>query len=258
MPFADSNGVQIYYEVAGEGKPLVLFHGLTGSNVRWHDNGIVDGLAADYRLILIDARGHGASDKPHGTDEYGGAIHAADVLAVLDDLGLDSTHFWGHSLGGNVALSLAELTPERIRKLVITGYSPFPAVGDEAAEMAAWASDLQGGMPGFVRGYEARHGALPADTRSRWLENDGAALAACVAAMIAEADGRHLPQLPGIQAPTLYLVGSAEPFAAEAVRAADMMSEARCEILPGLDHVQTFLRSDVLLPHVRGFLAISR
>ncbi len=53
MPFADSNGVRIHYTVAGAGAPLVLFHGLTGSGVRWHDNGVVAGLADDYELILI-------------------------------------------------------------------------------------------------------------------------------------------------------------------------------------------------------------
>jgi pimeloyl-ACP methyl ester carboxylesterase len=258
VPFADSHGVRIHYEVAGDGAPLVLFHGLTGSGARWHDNGIVAGLSTDYQLILIDARGHGLSDKPHGTEAYGGEIHAADVLAVLDELNLDSASFWGHSLGGNVALSLARQAPGRVRRAIITGYSPFRAGGDEAAEMSAWASDLQGGMAGFVNGYEARHGALPADARTRWLENDGAALAACVEVMTAEADGRHLPHLPHILSPTLYLVGSEEPFVAEAMRAAAMMPAASCEILPGLDHVQTFLRSDMLLPHVRDFLAAAR
>jgi pimeloyl-ACP methyl ester carboxylesterase len=256
VPIATNNGVRINYEVIGEGAPLVLFHGLTGSGARWHDTGIAMGLAADYRLILIDARGHGESDKPHLPEDYGGAIHAVDVLAVLDELNLESAHFWGHSLGGNVALSLARMAPERMLRLIITGYSPFPAAGEEAAEMAAWAGDLQGGVSGFVSGFEARHGALPADARARWLENDGAALAACVAAMIAEADGRHLPHLPHIASPALYLVGGEEPFVAEAVRAAALMPAARCEVLPGLDHVQTFLRSDMLLPHVRSFLTI--
>ena len=257
MPIADSNGVPIHYEVTGEGTPLVLFHGLTGCGDRWHDTGIATELSADYRLILIDARGHGASGKPHRAEEYGGAVHAADVRAVLDDLNLESAHFWGHSLGGNVALSLARTSPERVQRLIITGYSPFPAEGDEAAEMTAWASELQGGISGFVNGYEARHGALSADVRARWLENDGSALTACVAAMIAEADGRHLPHLPHTLSPTLYLVGSEEPFVAEAVRAAVMMPAAHCEVLPGLDHVQTFLRSDLLLPHVRSFLTAS-
>ena len=129
MPFASSNGVQIHYEVTGAGAPLVRFHGLTGWGARWRDTGIVTGLAADFHLILIDARGHGESEKPHRIDDYGGAIHAADVLAVLGDLGLQRAHIWGHSLGGNVALWLARVAPQRVQRLVITGYSPFPAAG---------------------------------------------------------------------------------------------------------------------------------
>lgn len=254
MPFTVRNGTRIHYEIVGNGPPLVLFHGLTGSSERWRDTGYVSELATEYRLILIDARGHGESDKPQSAAEYGGAVHAADVLAMLDDVDVGSAHFWGHSLGGNVALSLAQMAPERVQRVIITGYSPFPAGSEEAAEMAAWAADLQGGMSGFVNGYEARHGELPEDARRRWLENDSAALAACVTAMIAEADGRHLPHLPHMQTPTLYLVGGEEPFAADAVRAAALMAVARCEVLPGLDHVQTFLQSAVLLPHVRAFL----
>ena len=254
MPHSSNDGTRIHYEVIGEGPPLVLFHGLTGSGVRWRDNGIVSGLSNAHQLILIDARGHGQSDKPHSREAYGGAIHAADVLSVLDDVGVHSSHIWGHSLGGNVALTLALLAPDRTQRLIITGYSPFPAGEEESAEMAAWATDLQGGITGFVSGYEARHGTLPEDARSRWLENDGAALAACVEAMIAEADGRHLPHMANIPNPALYLVGSLEPFADEAVRAADMMPAGRCDVLAGLDHVQTFLRSDVLLPLVGTFL----
>ncbi len=74
---------------------------------------------------------------------------------------LTTARFWGHSMGGDVALTLGRHQPERVSALVVTGYSPFAAAGDEAAEMAAWAADLQGGMEGFVAGYERRHGRFP-------------------------------------------------------------------------------------------------
>jgi len=76
--------------------------------------------------------------------------------------------------------------------------------------MAAWATDLQSGMKGFVLGYERRHGPLPDDARSRWLANDSAALAACVAAMI-------------IETPVMLLVGTKEPFADQAREAAGLL-----------------------------------
>jgi pimeloyl-ACP methyl ester carboxylesterase len=255
MPFAANAGVRIHYEDIGKGEPLVLYHGLTGSGERWRDTAYVAGLADRYRLILIDARGHGQSDKPHDPATYGRLQQAVDVVAVLDDLGIPAARFWGHSMGGDVALTLGRHHPDRVSALVITGYSPFAAEGEEAAEMAAWAEDLQDGMPGFVAGYERRHGPLPADARARWLANDGAALAACVAAMIAESDGGQVQDLPAIVTPALLLVGTEEPFAARAEEAARLLPNGAFVPLDGLDHVQTFFRSDLLLPHVREFLS---
>jgi pimeloyl-ACP methyl ester carboxylesterase len=64
MPYVIHQGVQIHYQVEGEGPPLVLQHGFTQSLKSWHMAGYVNALQSHYRLILIDARGHGASDKP--------------------------------------------------------------------------------------------------------------------------------------------------------------------------------------------------
>ena len=255
MPYATNDGLRIHYEVAGSGEPLVLYHGLTGSGERWRDTGYVAGLADAYRLILIDARGHGGSDKPHDQAAYGRRRQAADVVAVLNDLEIEAARFWGHSMGGDVALTLGRHHPDRVSALVVTGYSPFAAAGEEAAEMAAWAADLQGGMEGFVAGYERRHGPLPDDARARWLANDGAALAACVASMIAESDGSQVADLPEIETPVMLLVGTEEPFAEQAREAAELLPRGAYVPLEGLDHVQTFFRSDLVLPHVREFLA---
>jgi pimeloyl-ACP methyl ester carboxylesterase len=70
MPYADNGGVRIHYQVEGEGPALVLQHGFTESTVDWYESGYVKALRTDYRLILVDARGHGASDKPHDPDAY--------------------------------------------------------------------------------------------------------------------------------------------------------------------------------------------
>ena len=229
--------MRIHYEVAGSGEPLLLYHGLTGSGERWRDTGYVTGPGNTYRLILIDARGHGESDKPHDRAAYGRRRQATDVVAVLNDLEMESARFWGHSMGGDVALTLGRHHPDRVRALVVTGYSPFAATGDEAAEMAAWATDLQGGMEGFVAGYERRHGILPDDAQAGWLANDGAALAACVASMIVESDGSQVADLPAIETPVLLLVGTEEPFAVQAHEAAELLPRGMFVPLQGLDHV---------------------
>ena len=255
MPDTINDGLRIHYEVVGSGEPLVLYHGLTGSGERWRDTGYVAGLAEAYRLILIDARGHGESDKPHDQEAYGRRRQATDVVAVLDDLEIATARVWGHSMGGDVALMLGHHHPGRVSALVVTGYSPFAAAGDEAAEMAAWAANLRGGIEGFVTGYERRHGILPDLARVRWLANDGAALAACVAAMIAESDGSQVADLPAIEPPVMLLAGTKEPFAEQAREAAALLPRGAYVPLQGLDHVQTFFRSDLVLPLVRVFLA---
>jgi pimeloyl-ACP methyl ester carboxylesterase len=241
MPYTNNDGLRIHYtyEVTGSGEPLVLYHGLTGSGERWRDTGYVAGLADAYCLILIDARGHGESDKPHDQAAYGRQRQAGDVVAVLDDLDIDAVRFWGHSMGGDVALTLGRHHPERVSALVVTGYSPFAAAGDEAAEMTAWATDLKGGIAGFVTGYEQRHGTLPDDARARWLANDGEALAACVASMIAESNGSQVADLPAIETPVMLLVGTEEPFAEQAHVAAELLPRGAYVPLEGLDHVQS-------------------
>jgi pimeloyl-ACP methyl ester carboxylesterase len=255
LPFITNDGVRIHYRVDGDGEPLLLYHGLTGSGQRWRDTGYVAGLRDRYRLILIDARGHGRSDKPHDIAAYGRRKQAADVIAVLDNLGIETTNFWGHSLGGDIALTLGRHHPDRVRALIVTGYSPFAAEGQQLDEMADWANDFRDGIEAFVEGYEQRHGPLPADARARWLANDGEALYACVASMIAESDGSQVADLPHIIASTLFLTGTGEPFLARAREAASLLPHGSFIALEGLDHVQTFFRSDLLLPHVREFLA---
>jgi pimeloyl-ACP methyl ester carboxylesterase len=110
MPYADNGGVRIHYQVEGEGRPaLVLQHGFTESVVDWYESGYVETLRSDYRLILIDARGHGASDKPHDPDAYLLNRRVSDVVAVLDASDIAKALFWGYSIGGGSALGLPNM-----------------------------------------------------------------------------------------------------------------------------------------------------
>src|SRR5262245_12825985 len=70
MPYAENRGLRIHYEVEGQGPTLVLQHGFTHSVRRWYLHGYVEALRTDYELVLIDARGHGLSDKPHDPTAY--------------------------------------------------------------------------------------------------------------------------------------------------------------------------------------------
>ena len=83
--YADVNGVKIYYEIHGEGEPLVLLHGFTMSHDMWE--GWIEDLSKDYRLILPDLRGHGNSTNP--SNEFTHKESAKDIYALLDILNID-------------------------------------------------------------------------------------------------------------------------------------------------------------------------
>lgn len=125
MPYADNRGIRIHYEVEGEGPPLVLYHGLGWSQRLWRIAGWTERLKDDYQLILMDARGHGFSDKPHDPRAYKMATRVTDVVAILDDLGIDQAHFLGYSMGGEVGWGIASLAPERFRSLILGGLSLY-------------------------------------------------------------------------------------------------------------------------------------
>lgn len=86
MNRVNHNGIYIHYQVTGKGPPLVLHHGFSDDLRSWYEYGYVAALAPHYRLILIDSRGHGRSDKPHTATTYTQRARSYDVLAVLDAL----------------------------------------------------------------------------------------------------------------------------------------------------------------------------
>ncbi len=104
----------------------MLQHGFTDSLETWYDLGYVEALKSNYRLILIDARGHGASDKPHEPDAYERARNVADISSVLDDLNISRAHYFGYSMGGRIGFAIARYAPERVHSLILGGGSPYP------------------------------------------------------------------------------------------------------------------------------------
>ena len=111
MPFVTNRDVRIHYETIGNGPALVMHHGTFGSGADFIDLGYVDALKADHQVILLDSRGHGQSDKPHDSNSYDLALRASDVLAVLDELGVQKADYFGYSLGGWIGFDLAIHAP---------------------------------------------------------------------------------------------------------------------------------------------------
>src|SRR4051794_20032660 len=121
MGIARGSGLRIYYELTGTGRPLVLLHAAMGSLEAWRIGGYVEALAQGNQLILVDLRGHGLSEKPVAPDAYLVERHVEDVMAVLDDVGLESAIVIGWALGGDVALAAAASQADRVDAVVAIG-----------------------------------------------------------------------------------------------------------------------------------------
>ncbi|MCB0895034.1 MAG: alpha/beta fold hydrolase [Nocardioides sp.] len=122
-----TNGIELSVQEAGSagGRPLVLLHALGESAADW--DGVVPALMPGRRALAVDLRGHGASDRP---GNYSLELMRDDVLGLLDALRLASVDLVGHSLGGLVALLVAEAAPSRVDRLVLEDVpAPLPRVG---------------------------------------------------------------------------------------------------------------------------------
>jgi pimeloyl-ACP methyl ester carboxylesterase len=126
MPYANNNGIKIFYKLEGKGPPIVLQHGLAGTHLDWikFDN-YVDSLKTKYQLILLDARGRGKSDKPYTPEMHSMKNYVGDITAILNDIGLEKAHFWGYSFGGRVGLAAVVYAPERFNSLIIGGVGMY-------------------------------------------------------------------------------------------------------------------------------------
>ena len=252
MPFVNNNGVNIHYHVEGDGPPLVLQHGFTSSIRNWYANGYVEPLKQSYRLILVDARGHGRSDKPHDSAAYDNKLRVSDVTSVLDELAIDTAHFLGYSMGGRIGFSIAAYAPERVLSLIIGGMHPYDHSGNITTEDRV--RNLTGGMEAYVSNQEASSGVkMDPDRRTRLLDNDYEALIAAISA------SRGIPgieetitQLP---MPCMLYVGEADAFHPGVEEASKVIPGVTYASFPGLDHGQVSMRSDVVLPPVTEFLS---
>jgi pimeloyl-ACP methyl ester carboxylesterase len=110
--FFDSSAVRLRYVEQGQGQPIVLLHGNGNSLQSWIDAGVFKTLAAEYRVIAFDARGHGKSGKPHDPRQYGIEM-IRDAVRLLDHLAIPKAHIIGYSKGANTTVTRWARTPRR-------------------------------------------------------------------------------------------------------------------------------------------------
>lgn len=146
MPYQTVNGIQIYYEERGKGEPLLLINGLSFSLDLWLAQ--IEELSRDFRVIALDNRGVGQSDKPD--EEYTISLMASDAVKLLQTLDIRKAHIGGLSMGGYIAQEIALTYPEMVNRLVLMATS----MGGEKA--------LKLGMPFWEKAAAALQGLPPA------------------------------------------------------------------------------------------------
>lgn len=125
MPEVEANGVRLYHQQSGDGPDVVLVHAVTSNQAVWVFSGLIEALAAEFRVTAYDLRGHGMSARP--ASGYTSAVMADDFRALHAALGLGPAVLIGHSFGGVVAMHAALTAPECVRGVILSD-SFFPGL----------------------------------------------------------------------------------------------------------------------------------
>ena len=247
MAFVENDGVSIHYEVVGRGPPLVLQHGFTQSLERWRMDGYVEAFEQRYRIILIDARGHGASTKTYDSAHYSTELMAADVLLVLDAMGVERCGYWGYSMGAAIGFELARAAAGRFDVFVLGGQHPYGRTLPPSTEQTMLNPDAF--AESFLRRIGMDLNSMPPKYRKLLMQNDFKALAAC------QQDRKsQQAALSKMHMPVLLYAGDEDPVHDKAKQASAELANCRFHTLANLNHGTAFRESVKLLPHVDEFL----
>jgi pimeloyl-ACP methyl ester carboxylesterase len=243
--YAEVNGLRMYYEVHGEGRPLVLLHaGLHSIHVSFGP--LLPWLAEEFQVIAVDLQGHGRTadvDRPPLLEHL-----AADVVALLDRLGVERADFFGYSLGGLVSLTVATHHPGRVRRLVLAsthfrqdGYHDDVLRGDEHSDRLPTRRE-------FESWYTAYRRIAPAPDHFWELERTVSGV------VHSFRDWTH-DELRAITAPTLLILGDNDFVRlSHADQMRDLLADARLAVLPGTRHTEVMRRVDLVLTMAMAFL----
>jgi 3-oxoadipate enol-lactonase len=142
MPLARINGIELYYEIHGDGSPVVLAHGAGGSHLSWWQQ--IPQLSQNFRCVTFDHRGFGSSrDLPNGP---GAEAFIDDLRQLLDHLGIERTALVAQSMGGWTSLGFASRYPDRVTALVLCDTTAGIDDARVAAEMKSLQATMQGSL----------------------------------------------------------------------------------------------------------------
>lgn len=228
MATFDSNGLQIHYEVFGEGRPLVLVHGFASSLAgNWLRTGWVEALKPIRKVVALDCRGHGESGKPHESEAYADDAMANDVIALMDELEIEQTDIFGYSMGGGVSIRLLLTRPERITAGI------FGGIGDRLARQSRRTN-----MPEAMLAEDTSKIADPVAKGFRiFAEAGGNDLKALAAYQSAARAGIDTSKLSQVRVPVLFVIGGNDALVGDPATLVDAIPGARLVRIPDKDHL---------------------
>jgi pimeloyl-ACP methyl ester carboxylesterase len=231
MPKLNRDGVEIYYEVHGEGPVILLSHGYSSTSGMW--KGQIEALSANHRLVIWDMRGHGDSDYPDDQAAYSEEATVADMAALLDEVGADKAIIGGLSLGGYMSLAFNRAHPERVAALLIIDTGPGYR-NDEARE--GWNQNAIKRAERLERDGLGNLANASAEVRTvRHRSADGLAKAA--RGMLTQRDAGVMNSLPSVAVPSLIVVGADDtPFLAASDYMAAKIPGAKKVVIPKAGH----------------------
>jgi pimeloyl-ACP methyl ester carboxylesterase len=233
MQSFSSGGVRIAFvdvpPETGAADPVVLVHGFASNHaVNWVNTLWVQALTrAGYRVIALDNRGHGQSEKLYRPEDYDSSVMAGDVRRLLDHLGIARADVMGYSMGARIAAHHAVIDPGRVRSLLLGGLGIRLVHGVGLPMNIADAMEVPS-LDSLTDPLQRMFRAFAEQTKS-----DLKALAACIRGSRQTLTEQ---EVAGIRAPTLVSVGTADTVAGPAGELASLMPNARALDIPGRDH----------------------
>jgi pimeloyl-ACP methyl ester carboxylesterase len=251
--------VRIHYTDDGRGEPVVLIHGW-GVDLKWcwEEPGIIDALRERYRVIALDNRGHGRSDKPHDPEQYGMNM-VSDVIRLLDHLKIETAHIVGYSMGGVIASLLLTEYPGRLRTATIGGLGWEE--GDaplkrriQTAESLEAGKGLGPAVQALTPPGEQSSVREQMEAINKWFleRNDPVALAAIARGNAALRASEE--KLRANRTPALAIVGELDPLRASVDKLASIMGNLKVAVVPGANHMFAVRRPE-FLEALKAFLS---
>lgn len=226
-----SDGVEIAYLDQGAGNPILLIHGFASNTmVNWVDTGWVRFLTGNgFRVISIDNRGHGQSQKLHRVEDYGAPVMAEDARRLLDHLGIARADVMGYSMGARITAFLALAHPDRVRSCIFGGLGINMVRGMAGTGPIAHALEAES-IDQVTNPTARTFRAFAEQTRS-----DLKALAACIRAA---RDPLSAEDVARISCPVLVAVGSEDVIGGSAEALAQLIPGAEALEIAGRDHMK--------------------